>query len=233
MQVNSESLTKDQAPTKEFSHMKEYGSSVQKLVDYILTVEDEEKRTKYAFIMVELMRQIHPGMKDPTQDYSKKLWDDLFIMSNFKLKVEGPYPPPSEESVGRAPKRIAYQQKDLRFKHYGRNVELLIQNAVLETNPEDKKNLVAYVARLMKGFYVTWNKESVDDAVIWQNINELSKNALKSIVEELSQETLGHAKVANNARNAFSTNEFGNGNGRGNGYKKNNNYRRNFRNHKK
>jgi hypothetical protein len=58
--------------------MKEYGSSVQKLVDYIMTIDEEEKRTKYAFLMVELMKQIHPNMKDSTQDYSKKLWDDLF-----------------------------------------------------------------------------------------------------------------------------------------------------------
>lgn len=214
--------------------MKEYGSSVQKLVDYILTVEDQDKRTKYAFILVELMRQIHPGMKDQTQDYSKKLWDDLYIMSNFRLNVEGPYPPPSIESLGRPPKRVEYQQKDLKFKHYGRNVELLILRAITETNAEEKKMLVAYIARLMKGFYVTWNKESVDDHVIWQNINEMSGNALKSIVEELSQGNLGHAKVANNARNAYSNNEFSNnGNGRGNGYKKNGNFRRNFRNHKK
>ena len=81
--------------------MKEYGSSVQKLVDYILTIEDTEKRTKYAFLMVELMKQIHPNMKDNTQDYSKKLWDDLFIMSNFKLDVQGPYPPPSPELLGK------------------------------------------------------------------------------------------------------------------------------------
>ncbi len=233
MQVNLEITEKPEVLQNEISHMKEYGSSVQKLVDYILTVEDEEKRTKYAFILVELMRQIHPGMKDPTQDYSKKLWDDLYIMSRFQLQVEGPYPPPSVDSVGRAPKRVEYQQKDLKFKHYGRNVELLILRAITETNLEDKKMLVAYVARLMKGFYVTWNKESVDDAVIWQNINELSNNALKSIVDELSQENLGHAKVANNARNAYSSNEFNNGNNRGNGFKKNGNFRRNFRNHKK
>ena len=61
--------------------MKEYGSSVQKLVDYILTIDDQEKRTKYAYILVELMKQIHPGMKDNSQDYYKKLWDDLYIMS--------------------------------------------------------------------------------------------------------------------------------------------------------
>ena len=78
--------------------MKEYGSSVQKLVNYILTIADEEQRTKYAFLMVEVMKQIHPNMKDNSQDYSKKLWDDLYIMSNFELNVQGPFPSPSPES---------------------------------------------------------------------------------------------------------------------------------------
>jgi hypothetical protein len=202
--------------------MKEYGSSVQKLVDYILTVGDREKRTKYAFIMIELMKQIHPGMKDNTQDYSKKLWDDLYILSNFKLDVVGPFPPPSPESVGRAPKKVNYNQHHLKFKHYGRNVELLILRAMAEEKLEDKKILVAYIARLMKGFYVTWNKESVDDKVIWQNIKEMSENMLSVVVDELSQENLGHAKVANNARNAYVTNDFA-PQTRNNNYRKNNN----------
>ncbi|RXK52607.1 DUF4290 domain-containing protein [Aquirufa rosea] len=217
--------------------MKEYGSSVQKLVDYILTVQDRDKRTKYAFLMVELMKQIHPGMKDNSQDYSKKLWDDLYIMSNFQLDVQGPYPPPSPESVGKAPKKVNYNQHHLKFKHYGRNVELLILRAIAEEKLEDKKILVAYIARLMKGFYVTWNKDSVDDQVIWQNIKEMSENLLANIVDELSQEGLGHAKVANNARNAYNAPEYPNGsnNRGGNNYRKNFRNNRNFnsRNHKK
>lgn len=213
--------------------MKEYGSSVQKLVDYILTIDDQEKRTKYAYILVELMKQIHPGMKDNSQDYYKKLWDDLYIMSNFHLDVQGPFPPPSPESVGRAPKRVAYNQHALKFKHYGRNVELLIIRALTEENQEDKKLLVAYIARLMKGFYVTWNKDSVDDTVIWQNILEMSGNRLADVVEELSQEQLGHARAANNARNAYSTNEFGMSNNRNQNYRKNNfRNNRNFNNRK-
>ena len=128
--------------------MKEYGSSVQKLVNYIMTIADREQRTKYAFIMVDLMKQIHPNMKDNSQDYSKKLWDDLYIMSNFALDVQGPYPPPSPESVGKAPRKVAYNQHHLKFKHYGRNVELLILRAIAEEKLEDKKILVAYIARL-------------------------------------------------------------------------------------
>ena len=94
---------------------------------------------------------------------------------------------------------------------------------------EDKKLLVAYIARLMKGFYVTWNKESVDDVVIWQNIKEMSENLLGTIVDELSQEGLGHARVANNARNTYNAPEYPNGNNNNN--RNNNNYRKNnFRN---
>ncbi len=215
--------------------MKEYGSSVQKLVDHILTISDQEKRTKYSFILVELMKQIHPGMKDNAQDYYKKLWDDLYIMSNFKLDVQGPYPPPSPESVGRAPKKVNYNQHFLKFKHYGRNVELLILRAMSEEKEEEKKLLVAYIARLMKGFYVTWNKDSVDDSVIWQNILDMSENRLAAVVQELSQENLGHARAANNARNAYSSNDFGSNNNRNQNYRKNNNFRnnRNFNNRNK
>ena len=204
--------------------MKEYGSSVQKLVNYILTIADEEQRTKYAFLMVEVMKQIHPNMKDNSQDYSKKLWDDLYIMSNFELNVQSPFPPPSPESLRKAPRKVAYNQHNPKIKPYGRNVELLILRAIAEEKVEDKKILVAYIARLMKGFYVTWNKESVDDAVIWQNIKEMSENLLGTIVDELSQEGLGHAKVANNARNAYNAPEYpnSNNNNRNNNYHKNN-----------
>ena len=66
--------------------MKEYGTNVQKLVNYILTVEDRDKRTKYAYLLTELMRQVHPNMRD-AQDYNNKLWDDLYIMSEFKLEL--------------------------------------------------------------------------------------------------------------------------------------------------
>jgi hypothetical protein len=80
--------------------MKEYGTNVQKLVDYILKIQDREKRTKYAYLLVELMRQVHPNMRD-NQDYSNKLWDDLYIMSKFKLDVDSPFPPPSPDAVGK------------------------------------------------------------------------------------------------------------------------------------
>src|SRR4028119_1691948 len=94
--------------------LKEYGRNVQKLVDHIITIEDRDKRNKYAQILVELMRQIHPNMRD-NQDYSNKLWDDLYILSGFNLEVDAPYPMPEKDLLGKKPKRVAYNTHSLHY----------------------------------------------------------------------------------------------------------------------
>ncbi len=178
--------------------MKEYGTNVQKLVNHILTVQDREKRTKYAYLLVELMRQVHPNMRD-TQDYTNKLWDDLYIMSQFKLDVDSPFPPPSPDAVGKLPKTVPYNTHHLRYRYYGRNVELLIARAIAETDDNEKRILVAHIARLMKTFYQNWNREVVDDEVIWGHILEISNNTLAPIVHAISgHSSLGNLRNANN-----------------------------------
>jgi Domain of unknown function (DUF4290) len=166
-------------------NMKEYGTNVQKLVNHIMTVQDRNTRTKYAYLLVELMRQVHPNMRD-SQDYTNKLWDDLYIMSNFKLDVESPFPPPSPDAVGKKPKTVPYNTQHLKHRYYGRNVELLIARAVSEPDENEKRILVAHIARLMKTFYQNWNREVVDDVVIWGHILELSQGHLGQIVQEIS-----------------------------------------------
>lgn len=169
--------------------LKEYGRNVQKLVDHIITIEDKDKRNKYAQILVELMRQIHPNMRD-NQDYSNKLWDDLYILSGFNLEVDAPYPMPEKDSLGKKPKRVAYNTNELHYKHYGRNVELLIEKAIAMENPDDKFNAIIYIGRLMKSFYGTWNKENVDDAVIVEHLREMSDNKLTITLEKVKAENL-------------------------------------------
>jgi hypothetical protein len=167
--------------------MKEYGTNVQKLVNYILKIEDRDKRTKYAYLLIELMRQVHPNMRD-AQDYSNKLWDDLYIMSEFKLDVDSPFAPPPIDAVGKRPKFIPYNMHNLKYKHYGRNIELLIEKAVNEPNEDDKAVTVGYLVRLMRAFYTAWNKEIVEDAVIYNQLNDLSKGALKDTIEIVKNE---------------------------------------------
>lgn len=162
--------------------MKEYGSNVQKLADYLVSIPEREKRTLQAHILVELMRQIHPNMRDG-QDYSQKLWDDLYIMTNFKLEVESPFAPPSPEAVGKKPLRVPYTQALIRYKQYGKNLLLLVEKAVNCTDREEKLAFISYLIRQMRTFYNTWNKDNPDDNVVFSQLDEMSQGRLK---EELA-----------------------------------------------
>lgn len=164
--------------------MKEYGSNVQKLVEHIVTIPDKETRTKHAHILVELMRQIHPQMRDGA-DYSKKLWDDLYIMANFDLDVDSPFPAPPKEILGKKPKQIPYTQNKLKHKFYGRNLELLVLKAMLADTFDERKAFVSYLVKLMKSFYQSWNRDTIETAACLNQILELSGGRLKPEVEDL------------------------------------------------
>ncbi len=158
----------------------------------MVNIDDRSTRTRYAHILIELMRQIHPNMKDG-QDYYNKLWDDLYIMSNFTLDVDSPYPPPSEEALGKKPQRVPYNTHNLRFKHFGRNVDLLIAKAVSLEDADERRAFVSYLTRLMKTFYQAWNKESVEDETIYQSLIELSNGKLFDDIKLIREEGLVEA----------------------------------------
>ncbi|MDN5202865.1 DUF4290 domain-containing protein [Fulvivirgaceae bacterium BMA10] len=157
--------------------LKEYGRNIQKLAEYLNTVEDPEKRNLYASTLVELMRQINPNIKD-NNEYTQKLWDDLIIMSDFTLDIESPYPIPERDVLIKKPERLIYKDYRLKYKHYGRNIELIIEKAVACEDPEEREAMIIYIGKIMKTFYGTWNKEVVSDDVIIDHIKELSKNKL-------------------------------------------------------
>ncbi len=162
--------------------MKEYGSNVQKLADHIVTIEDRAKRTLYAHILIELMRQIHPNMRD-NQDYTNKLWDDLYIISGFGLDVDSPYPPPSKELLGKKPLTVSYNQHNLAYRHYGRNIDLLLEKAILTEDAEERLAFVSYIFRLMRSFFNTWNKDNPEDNILLGQLELLSKGKLKEEID--------------------------------------------------
>ncbi|MBO0939553.1 DUF4290 domain-containing protein [Fibrella sp. HMF5335] len=169
--------------------MKEYGSSIQKMVNYLLTIEDRTTRTRQAHILVELMRQLHPAMKDG-QDYYNKLWDDLYIMSGFKLDVDSPYPPPSPDVLGKKPQKVGYQYHNLKYKHFGQNINLLIDRAFNTEDADERRGFVSYLVRLMRTFYTAWNKENVEDETIYQSILDISKGKLAPDIALIRSEGL-------------------------------------------
>ena len=128
------------------------------------------------------MRQIHPNMRD-NQDYTNKLWDDLYIISAFELDVDSPYPPPSAESLGKKPLTVGYNQHNLIYRHYGRNIDLLLDKAVNTENEEDRLAFVSYIFRLMRSFFNTWNKDNPEDHVLLGQLEQLAKGKLKTEID--------------------------------------------------
>ena len=180
--------------------LKEYGRNIQKLVNYVTTIEDKEKRTQYAFTLIDLMKQINPAMKEGPE-YAQKLWDDLYIMSGFNLDVDSPYKMPEKDLLGKKPKRLDYHKHNIRYKHYGRNIELLIEKAIAIEDEEEKEGAVVYVGRLMKSYYASWNKDVIDDSVIIDNIKTMSKGKLDISVEKVKENNLFDSASPSKDRN--------------------------------
>lgn len=168
----------DYNSTREKLIIPEYGRNVQKMVAYVMTVEDREKRTNLCKALINIMAQLHPEQRDTT-DYRRKLWDHLYIISEYKLDVDGPFPAPSpEEQLGR-PNTIPYPQEEIRFRPYGKNIAKMIEKATTFEDGPEKDALVKNIANHLKKSYLNWNRDSVNDELITDHLSVLSHGKLK------------------------------------------------------
>lgn len=156
----------------------EYGRNIQKMVDFACTVTDREERNKVARAIIDVMGALNPHLRD-VPDFKHKLWDHIFIISNFKLEVDSPYPKPSPEILTSKPNKVPYPQGNIRFRHYGKNVETLIQKAIDTENQEQRNEFTQVLANHMKKSYLNWNRDSVGDEVIIDQLDKLSRGKLK------------------------------------------------------
>jgi hypothetical protein len=157
--------------------MPEYGRNIQNMVDHLFTIEDREKRNQSAQALIDVMGNLYPYLRD-VAEYKHKLWDHLAIMSNFQLDIDSPYEPPSPEVLAAKPKRVPYNQHDIRLRHYGLITKKLIEVAV-GMQGEEQLILIEQIANQMKKLYMTWNKDSVEDEKIFIDLEEISENKLK------------------------------------------------------
>src|SRR5690554_4571633 len=178
---------KEHEKPKQSFILKEYGKNIQKLVNYVKTVSDKDKRTEYAYALVELMKQLNPLLKT---ENDQKLWDDLYIMSDFELDVDAPFPMPEKELLGKKPQMLGYPTGEVRFKHYGRNIEKLIEKAVEIEDDEEQEAALIFIGQLMRSFHSTWNRENFDDAIIIDDIKILSKGKLHIDLEKVREKGL-------------------------------------------
>lgn len=156
----------------------EYGRNIQGLVDYAMTIEDREKRNSFVNIIINAMAQVNPSVKE-TSNYKHKLWDHLFIMSDYKLDVDSPFPKPIPEEVESKPERLNYKSSFIRFRPYGKIIENMIDKIIDMPEGGEKNTLIEMIAQHLKKSYLQWNVSSCDDEMILSHFEQLSHGKLK------------------------------------------------------
>ncbi|MDR6968263.1 hypothetical protein J2X31_002280 [Flavobacterium arsenatis] len=164
----------------------EYGRHLQKLIDQATLIEDREQRNKAAKYIIQVMGSLNPHLRD-VPDFQHKLWDQIFIMSDFKLDVDSPYPIPSREVLQLKPDVLSYPQNFPKYRFYGNNIKYMIDVANKWEESELKDALIKVIANHMKKSYLSWNKDTVKDDVIFEHLYELSAGKINMLgsTEEL------------------------------------------------
>ena len=159
-------------------HIPEYGRNVQKMVDYLKTIEDRQKRNEQARAIIKVMEIINPAVHHQ-EDYEHKLWDHLYIISGFDLDVDAPYPAPAPESLNQQPLPISINKKPLKATHYGRNIENMLDLIAEKEDGEEKTAMIRTLAVYMRQQYLIWNKDTVADETIFQDIEKMSDSRIR------------------------------------------------------
>lgn len=155
----------------------EYGRNIQQMVNHALTIEDREDRTQCVKTIISIMGNLFPYLRD-VNDFKHKLWDHLAIMSDFKLDIDYPYEVYKKEDLYSKPDRIPYKNSRIKYMHYGRTLEQMIDKAISFPEGEEKNQLILLIANHMKKCFLTWNKETVSDEKIFKDLYELSEGQL-------------------------------------------------------
>ena len=156
---------------------REYGRHIQKMIEHLLSIEDPERRQRNAQAVIELMGFLNPHLKN-VEDFRHKLWDHLFLISDFKLDVKSPYPIPTKETLKTKPKPLPYPKRYPKFSHLGKNLEVVINKALKEDNPDKRLGFSNAIAYYMKLAYNNWHKELVHDDAIQSELTNLTDGQL-------------------------------------------------------
>ncbi len=156
----------------------EYGRNIQQMVDHCLTLQDREERTRCAYSIINTMGNLFPLLRD-AEDFKHKLWDHLAIMADFKLDIDYPYEVIKPENLNTLPEKVEYTNSPIRYRHYGKSIELMIAKASIMEPGEERDALISLIAHHMKKLMLAVNKDGVDDAKILKDLYEYSRGAIK------------------------------------------------------
>lgn len=190
----------------------EYGRNIQKMINYAMSLENRDERTKVAHFIVNAMAILNPQIKDYT-DFKLKLWDHLFIMSDYKLDCDSPYPMPSPDVVNPKPEKVPYPTYNVRYKHYGNSIMKVIDEAKKMEAGQAKDNLAILIANFMKQSYVNYNRDNVNDDVIFEQLKKLSGGELV-VKEDIKLKAVLDLKPQGVSKNKKKKNKNNNNNNR-------------------
>ncbi len=193
----------------------EYGRHIQKMIHHASSQKSKDERNKIAKSIISVMGNLQPHLRD-VSDFQHKLWDQLFIMSDFKLDVDSPFEKPKKEELLAKPDPLSYPQNFPKYRFYGNNIKIMIDEAVKWDSGDKKDALVYIIANHMKKCFLNWNKDSVEDQVIFDHLFELSNTKIDL---RNSKETLLDASVLMRSKKRFSNKKY---------FKKNNKGRKRF-----
>jgi hypothetical protein len=182
----------------------EYGRHIQKMINYASSRENKEERNKLANSIISVMGNLQPHLRD-VSDFQHKLWDQLFIMSDFKLDADSPFEKPSKEVLNAKPEPLSYPQNFPKYRFYGNNIKIMIDEAVKWDDGEMKEALVLTIANHMKKCFLNWNKDSVKDQVIFDHLYELSDSKID--IRDSKEELLDSALLLR-SKKRFSNKKF-------------------------
>jgi len=180
----------------------EYGRHIQKLVNHCVSLEDVGERNTMAKAIVQVMGNMQPHLRD-VPDFQHKLWDQLFIMSDYRLDVETPYPKPEREVLQAKPEGLPYPKSASKYRFYGNNIQTMIDTALSWEDGDMKDALVFTIANHMKKCYLNWNKDTVDDETIFRHLTELSSGKLKVKDDEKLSESKNLLRKKPNKSHSF------------------------------
>lgn len=156
----------------------EHGRNIQRMVQYAKTLEDRDERSRAVSKVVKIIAQMNPQMKD-NPEFMHKIWDHVHMMADYELDIDAPYPPPDKDKIERKPEKLPYNQNNIAYKHYGKNIELMVKKACAMKPGPSRDYFINAIASYMKMSYRTWNDEKVSDQVILNHLKELSGGQLE------------------------------------------------------
>ena len=197
----------------------EYGRNIQVMIRHLMDIEDRKQRTEAAYFIVNVMAQMNPQVKE-SNDYMHKLWDHLHIIADYKLDVDGPYPVPTPEMQKKKPEHVGYQKNNIRYGHYGQYIYDVVKKVKEMEDGPKKQAILINIANQMKRDYLNWNRDTVNDLLI---LDDLYKISGEEITLPMETKLIPTNEILNKPQNQQQNQKKKNGGTNNNNNKKNNN----------